>query len=188
MMQPGFTAPVEDAQSCFRAVLDALSRPGRVQVLDTQLTPPASLDRATAAVLLTLTDAETSLHHDAGDGADAWLRFHCGCPMGPMAQASFVLAVGRPPKLAELQQGSEEEPERGATLILQVASLETGTGWRLTGPGIEHEHRLAIQGMPDGFLAEWAAQRANFPRGVDIILCAGDRIAALPRGTRIEEG
>lgn len=187
-MHPGFTDPVQDAQSCFRAVLEAMSRPGRVQVLEPVLTPPAALHPATAAVLLTLADAETPLHHDAGAEADAWLRFHCGCPTASQAEASFALVVGQPPALSSLAQGSDEEPERGATLVLQVSVLEAGRGWRLTGPGIAQEHRLLVEGLPPGFLDEWRAQRSSFPRGVDIILCAGNRIAALPRGIRIEEG
>ncbi|MCG7362304.1 phosphonate C-P lyase system protein PhnH [Roseomonas sp. ACRSG] len=187
-MRPAFTDPVQDAQSCFRAVLEAMSRPGRIQVLEGALTPPAALHPSTAAVLLTLADAETPLHHDAGAEADAWLRFHCGCPVASAAEAAFVLAVGQPPMLSSLAQGSDEEPERGATLVLQVPGLESGHGWRLTGPGIAQEHRLRVEGLPPGFLAEWRAQRAGFPRGVDIILCAGTRIAALPRGIRIEEG
>jgi len=187
-MRPGFTDPVQDAQSCFRAVLEAMSRPGRIQVLPDGLTPPAALHPATAAVLLTLTDAETPLHHDAGTEADTWLRFHCGCPAVSMADAAFVLATGQPPAVSALAQGSDEEPERGATLILQVPALESGHGWRLTGPGIAQEHRLWVEGLPPGFVADWRAQRACFPRGVDVILCAGHRIAALPRGIRIEEG
>jgi alpha-D-ribose 1-methylphosphonate 5-triphosphate synthase subunit PhnH len=187
-MRPGFTDPVQDGQSCFRAVLEALSRPGRIQTLDSALTPPAPLHPATAAVLLTLVDTETPLHHDAGAEADAWLRFHCGCPMAPVGEAGFVLAVTAPPALGTLATGSDEEPERGATLILQVESLEAGKGLRLRGPGIEHEHRLHVEGLPQGVLADRATLRGLFPQGVDIILCAGDRIAALPRTTLIEEG
>jgi alpha-D-ribose 1-methylphosphonate 5-triphosphate synthase subunit PhnH len=187
-MRPGFSDPVQDAQSCFRAVLEAMSRPGRIQSLPGGLLPPAPLHPATAAVLLTLADAETSVHHDAGAGADAWLRFHCGCPVADAAAASFVITTGQPPAIAFLAQGSDEEPERGATLILQLAALEAGHGWRLTGPGIAHEHHLRVDGIPAGFLADWQAQRARFPRGVDVILCSGTRIAALPRGIRIEEG
>jgi alpha-D-ribose 1-methylphosphonate 5-triphosphate synthase subunit PhnH len=187
-MQPGFTDPVQDSQSCFRAVLEALSRPGRVQHLDLPLAPPAPLHPATAAVLLTLVDAETPLHHDAGAEADAWLRFHCGCAIVPAGEAGFVLATGTPPALDSLDAGTDEEPERGATLILQVEALEEGHGWRLTGPGIEHEHRLAVRGLPEGFLAQRAALRGAFPRGVDVVLCAGTRIAALPRTTLVKEG
>lgn len=188
MMRPGFAQPVQGAQSCFRAVLEALSRPGRIQTLASGLTPPAPLHAATGAVLLTLVDAETPLHHDAGAEADAWLRFHCGCPMAEARDAAFVLAVAPPPALATLQAGTDEEPERGATLVIQVEALEAGTGWRLHGPGIEDEHRLLVRGLRSGFLADRATRRGLFPRGVDVILCAGDRIAALPRTTVIEEG
>jgi len=189
MMRPGFPDPVLDAQGCFRAVLEAMSRPGRVQRLAAPLEPPAPLAPATAAVLLTLVDAETPLFSDAGAEVEAWARFHCGCPMAPEAGAApFVLATGAPPPLASLCAGTEEEPEGGATLIWQVDGLEEGAGWRLAGPGIAEEHRLRVSGAPGDFLAQWATQRRRFPRGVDVILCAGDRIAALPRTTRIEEG
>jgi len=186
-MLPGFMDPVQDSQSCFRAVLEAMSRPGRIQVLSQGIKPPAPLHPATAAVLLTLADAETPLYHDAGAEADAWLRFHCGCPIASPEEANFVLATAEPPALAALAQGSDEEPERGATLVLQVAALEAGRGWSLTGPGIAREHRLQVDGLPPGFLAEWRRQRDSFPRGVDVILCAGTRVTALPRGIRIEE-
>jgi alpha-D-ribose 1-methylphosphonate 5-triphosphate synthase subunit PhnH len=87
----------------------------------------------------------------------------------------------------ELEAGTDEEPERGATLILEVAALEEAGGWRLRGPGIRDEHRLRVTGAPQGFIPEWGRNHARFPCGVDVILCAGTRIAALPRSLRIEE-
>jgi alpha-D-ribose 1-methylphosphonate 5-triphosphate synthase subunit PhnH len=45
-----------------------------------------------------------------------------------------------------------------------------------------------VAGAPQGFMAEWAANAVRFPRGVDVILCAGDTIAALPRSVSIREG
>jgi alpha-D-ribose 1-methylphosphonate 5-triphosphate synthase subunit PhnH len=188
MMRPSFDDPVRDAQSCFRAVLEAMSRPGRIQPLVHGLRPPGPLHPAAAAVLLTLADAETPLHHDAGQDAEAWLRFHCGSPSAIAAEAAFVLATGTPPLLAALSQGSDEEPERSATLVLQVASLTAGRGWRLSGPGIEQKHDLLVEGIPEGFVQQWQAQRRCYPRGVDVILCAETCIAALPRGICIEEG
>jgi alpha-D-ribose 1-methylphosphonate 5-triphosphate synthase subunit PhnH len=90
-------------------------------------------------------------------------------------------------RLLDLDPGTDEEPERGATLILEVTSLQEAPGWLLSGPGIRDTHRLRVEGAPAGFLLDWAANRARFPRGVDVILCAGTRIAALPRTVRIEE-
>ncbi|MBR0681650.1 phosphonate C-P lyase system protein PhnH [Roseomonas eburnea] len=189
MLTAGFADPVLDAQACFRAVLEAMSRPGRIQRAGSALTPPAPLNQAAAAVLLALADADTPLWLDAGAEAEAWLRFHCGAPVAAAAgAAAFALATAAPPALAALDQGTEEEPQRGATLVLQVEALEEGEGWHLTGPGIEREHRLRVTGAPAGFVAAWAANRAGLPCGVDVILCAGDRLAALPRSVMIAEG
>jgi alpha-D-ribose 1-methylphosphonate 5-triphosphate synthase subunit PhnH len=184
---PGFADPVLGAQAAFRAVLEATSRPGRVQRI-AGLAPPAPLAPAAAAALLALADPATPVWTDAGEEARAWLAFHAGCPFAAAPEhAAFVLATAAPPPLARLQAGSEEEPERGATLILQLAGLAEGRGWRLTGPGIEREHRLAAEGIPPGFAAERAALAPLFPRGVDVLLCAGEALAALPRTTRLEE-
>lgn len=181
---PGFADPVLDAQACFRAVLEAMSRPGRVQAIVPPPEVPPGLSPAAAAVLLTLVDAATPLRLVAGDEAAAWVRFHCGCRLVTDG-AAFVLDPAA--ALMELDPGTEEEPERGATLILEVAGLADGAGWRLAGPGIRDLHRLDVAGAPPGFVADWARSRARFPRGVDAILCAGTRIAALPRGVAIEE-
>jgi alpha-D-ribose 1-methylphosphonate 5-triphosphate synthase subunit PhnH len=46
---------------------------------------------------------------------------------------------------------------------------------------------LHAAGLPGDFVARWAANHALFPRGVDLVLCAGERLAALPRSVAIEE-
>lgn len=188
-LTPGFADPVLDAQATFRAVLEAMSRPGRIQRVGTGLRPPAPMMPSAAAVLLALADSGTTVWQDAGADAEAWLRFHCGAPFADApGEAAFVLATGAPPPVTTLNAGTEEEPERGATLIVQVASLQEGAGWRLSGPGIEREHQLAVAGLPADFVAAWAHSRTRFPRGVDVILCAGERLAALPRTVAIAEG
>lgn len=186
---PGFADPVLDAQSAFRAVLEAMSRPGRIATIDRPPEAPAPLMPAAAAALLTLADIDTPVWSDAGERAAAWLGFHAGCPIVPTPRAArFALATGAAPMLDALDPGTEEEPQLSATLILQVAALEAGSGWRLTGPGIEHAHHLHVTGLPADFLAQWRAQRPLFPCGVDVILCAGTRLAAMPRTVQIEEG
>lgn len=188
-LTPGFADPVLDAQASFRAILEAMSRPGRIQRIEARITPPAPLCAAAGAALLSLADADTPLWLDAGDTVAEWLRFHCGAPITPeIGAARFAVAVGAAPSLESLDVGTDEDPQLGATLFLQVAGLEAGNGWRLTGPGIQHEHLLRVIGAPPGFLAAWARNRHLFPRGVDVLLCAGDMIAALPRSVMIAEG
>ena len=182
---PGFADPVLDGQACFRAVLNAMSRPGRVQQVIPPCELPPGLSPAAAAVLLTLVDADTPLRLNAGPDAEAWVRFHCGCPLVSDG-AAFVLDAAA--ELLTLACGTEEEPQNGTTLILEASELQESTGWRLTGPGIRDCHALRVTGVPPGFVAAWARNRARFPCGVDVILTAGDRLAALPRTVRIEEG
>lgn len=184
---PGFAAPVTDSQSCFRAVLDAVARPGRIYTLAALVQPPPGLDPATAAVILTLADAETSIWFDDGAApAREWVTFHCGAPGADAASATFALAVA-PVELDDFTAGTDDAPELGATVILQVAALGHGQACTLSGPGIEGRATLMVEGLPDGFTASWAANRARYPRGIDIILCAGNRVAALPRTVTIED-
>ena len=188
-LTPGFADPVLDAQASFRAILEAMSRPGRIQRIEARIAPPAPLCTAAGAALLSLADADTPLWLDAGDAVAEWLRFHCGAPITTdIGAARFALACAAAPELVTLDIGTDEDPQLGATLILQVAGLVAGEGWRLTGPGIQHEHRLRVLGAPADFTAAWARNQALFPRGVDVLLCAGDSIAALPRSVMIAEG
>jgi alpha-D-ribose 1-methylphosphonate 5-triphosphate synthase subunit PhnH len=186
-MNPGFDNAVLGAQSSFRSMLHALAHPGSILELRDTPDAPAPLCPAAGALALALCDADTPLWHDAGAAVTEWLRFHAGAPLVAAHEARFLIATGAPAALASLALGSDEAPQDGATLFLQVEALEAGAGWTLTGPGIESTQDLTVIGAPPGFVAERASLSGLFPRGLDIILCAGRRIAGLPRTTRIVE-
>ena len=191
---PGFADPVRDSQATFRALLDAMAHPGKIQNVR-----PASaaldhgaglaispLHPATAALLLTLADAETPLWLDpAVIAVTGWVAFHCGAPLVSAAEAQFAVALADPP-FAALHAGTDEEPENSATLILQVAALGAGDCYTLTGPGLASATTFAAAGLPPEFQAFWSANHRLFPRGIDLILTEGDRFAALPRTVRME--
>ena len=187
---PGFADPVRDSQRCFRAVLDAMSNPGRIVRLTGLPEAPDGLDPATAAVCLSLVDFETALWLPEamhGGPAQAYLRFHCGCPIvGDASEAAFAIALGSAlPDLARFPVGHDQYPDRSATLILQVEEIRADGGKRLSGPGIEAEARLDIGGLDDSF---WAAQHDNaalYPLGLDFIFTSGRDVAAMPRTTRV---
>lgn len=189
-LTPGFAEPVEDAQSCFRLLLDAMARPGRVYAVH-GLDAPAPLCAAAAAVLLTLVDPETPLWLDPNAAAARdWIAFHTGATVaGDPAQAVFALALSLPPPvMAALPLGSDEAPETSATVILQVASLTSGRRFVLEGPGLREPAILAADGLPGDFAEVWRHNHALFPRGIDLILCAGNLLAALPRSVTVREG
>jgi alpha-D-ribose 1-methylphosphonate 5-triphosphate synthase subunit PhnH len=186
---PGFSDPVGAAQASFRAVLTALSEPGRIMTLELALEPPHPLGLAAAALALSLLDGDTPLWCDAAARAAApSLRFHTGAPLVEAPErARFALLADAAalPSLATFDAGTDEYPDRSATVILAVEALGAGDDLVLRGPGIAETRTLAVTGLPAGFRAEWHANHARFPRGIDVILTAGNRLAGLPRSVQI---
>jgi alpha-D-ribose 1-methylphosphonate 5-triphosphate synthase subunit PhnH len=187
----GFTDAVLESQEAFRRVLDALSHPGRIERLGGALTPPPGLTPAAAALLLTLADYETPLWLAPGLGAPiaAWLRFHTAAPLTQQpAEARFAVLTGAPgePELAAFPAGDDLYPDRSATVILQCAGLEGGRPVTLAGPGIPDTRQIAPAGLPAGFWRQLALNNRQYPRGVDVVLVAGDQLIGLPGSLRLE--
>lgn len=181
LLTPAFSDS-HQAQRCFRAILDAMSHPGRIQTLDLTLEPPAPLSPAAAACLLTLTDGMTSVA--LPDLAAPWLTFHTGARIAGPASADFTVTQ-QLPCLTDLPAGTDETPEDGATLIIDLPTLDTGAAVRLTGPGLESTLTTVLP-FDTAFIAQWRLQSERAPRGVDLVLCAGHRLLALPRSVAIE--
>lgn len=185
----GFADPVHQGQQAFRALLEALARPGRIHRLPTLPEPVDGLGPAAAALALALLDFETPVWLDAHSRAAAgFMRFHCSCAIVDQpARASFAFINGFDalPALADFALGSDAEPEESTTLVIEVAELRNDGPLALTGPGIERQHRLGVGGLDAAHLDERAALHELFPRGLDLFLTCGDRVCGLPRTTRI---
>ena len=179
----GFTTAPQQSARAFRAALEAMARPGTIWTLD-GAAPPAPLSIAAGVLVLTLCDGTTPLH--LGPTLDTplirdWITFHTGAPLvtAPMAQ----FALGTWADLSPVDRfaiGLPDYPDRSATLIVEMATL-TPTGPRLTGPGIATDARLSL---PE--TAAFQANRILFPMGFDTYLTCGNRVAALPRSTKVE--
>ena len=196
-MLAGLCNPVLDSQRIFRAVLEATTHPGRILAvdgppLDPELAPRWPLHPATTAVCLALLDFETPLWLDLAARTPEvtdYLRFHCGCPIvddPTAARFAVVVHASSMPPPATFDPGSEEYPDRSATVIVQARTL-SAAGRRLTGPGIELEVQLEAEGLPARFWEDLRVNHARFPRGIDVLLTAGRSLAALPRTTRVED-
>ncbi|HWJ75762.1 MAG TPA: phosphonate C-P lyase system protein PhnH [Kaistia sp.] len=190
----GFADPVLDAQAHFRKLMDALARPGSIRAFTPGLTPPGGMPVELAAIALTLADHETAVWLDPVLAADpaiaAWLAFHTGARIttDPAEAAfAFVADIGTMPPLAAFAAGDDAYPDRSTTLVIAVNELTAEGTLILSGPGIERERRLCVVPWQTSLSDELAANRALFPRGVDLILAASGCIAALPRTTRIRE-
>jgi alpha-D-ribose 1-methylphosphonate 5-triphosphate synthase subunit PhnH len=190
---PGFADVVHDSQAVFRALLDALARPGSIVSVDAALAeaaPHGRVQRAAFASLLALADYSTPVHLPDDDRAlgDA-VRFHTGAPLtADPAQAVFAyLSDARTmPALDTFALGEPESPESAATLFIQVDSLDEGPPLTWRGPGIRESRTVAIGGLPPRFWQERAALAPLFPCGIDCYFVAGGSLVGLPRTTHVE--
>jgi alpha-D-ribose 1-methylphosphonate 5-triphosphate synthase subunit PhnH len=186
-LAPGFRDPVHDAQTTFRAILDALAHPGRIVERPAALAALAPLGDAAAAIALTLCDMDTPIWLDSGLARCAdYLRFHCGAPQAAApgdAHFAFISDPSALPALDTFALGSDEYPDRSTTLVVEIAGLRAGKGHTLSGPGIAGSARLAVAGLPDGFWRERETLAVLMPRGLDVIFTCGPRLAVVPRTT-----
>lgn len=189
-LTPGFADPVHNTQAVFRTLLDALSRPGTVGVVENGL-PEVRATRAELAAfaaLLTLCDYATPVWLAQPDAALASaLRFHTGAPLvDDPAQAAFAYIhdADALPSLENFAPGEAESPEQSVTLLIRVEALTGGTPVVLSGPGIQHTATIAPVGLPEHFWRERAALAPLFPCGIDCYLVCGSTLIGLPRTTQ----
>lgn len=174
--------PIPDADerrdnAAFKAVRDALARPGLVRTLP----EPGPLVVARALIDR---ECRVAVH-------DPDLRREVAA-LGPtlvppeLADHAFDHAgdAAALARLARLPAGSALYPEAGATAIL-TATLDGGTRLRLGGPGVDGRIEVALGGVVAGFWAMRAAA-CRYPLGIDLLIVDGARLLGLPRSTDIE--
>lgn len=183
----GFDEPVLEAQLSFRALMTALSFPGRVVELDRAQEAPAGWPSALAAAVLTLLDADVSVWLDPAartPGAEGFVRFHTGCPIvDDPAAARFAVILD--PSTAPYEAfaiGEDQYPDRSATLLIATPALAGGEGVTLSGPGIQSVTEIAPAGELRQLWQAWRRNRALYPLGFDVFLMADDAVLGLPRG------
>ncbi|MEL6574269.1 MAG: phosphonate C-P lyase system protein PhnH [Pseudomonadota bacterium] len=187
LYEGGFADPAPQSAAAFRAALEALARPGRIERIG-GCRPPAGLSPAAGGLLLSVADADTPVWVPEGaEDIAAWTLFHTGAPRA-LRRGDAAFAAGSWDALMPLTdwpEGTADYPDRATTLIVDVPSLEGGDALRLSGPGIKGATEVAPM-LPREAVAALAANRARFPLGVDLYLAAGEAVMGLPRSTRVE--
>lgn len=169
-------------QRLFRAVMQAMARPGMVGGLGalTEGQPAAR------AVLATFMDGSVSLSDPHGllEAAD-WplLQARQTSP----EEADYVLCDGALAPDFQPKLGTLPSPDFSATLLLSVARLGEGaTRLRVSGPGVNGRAELTVDGLNPAWLMAREDWVCAFPLGVDVILADAERVAALPRTTHVK--
>ncbi|ASJ63696.1 phosphonate C-P lyase system protein PhnH (plasmid) [Sinorhizobium meliloti] len=187
-----FADPVFGAQSVFRSLMDCFARPGIIGRLSTVAAPPAPLGEASGAVALTLCDHDTPVWLSPAlskSSAPKWIAFHTGAGVTDTKDEprfAFFEKGAAVPGFDQFALGTQEYPDRSTTLVVEVEALEGGQPLIGRGPGIKNGIVIAPKGLPDVFLDLWAANRAIFPRGIDLVLTAREAVLCLPRTTKLE--
>ncbi|UWQ80078.1 phosphonate C-P lyase system protein PhnH [Leisingera sp. S132] len=178
----GFGNPQVAAAHAFRAAMNAMARPGQVQEIS-GATPPEGVSVAAGSLLLTLCDPETGVYLAPDVDSEAlrgWLAFHTGAPVVDAGQADFALGGWQHLQpLSRFRIGTVEYPDRSATLIVEMHSLDVANA-ALSGPGIKEMARMQV---PE--LAALQANAALFPLGLDFFFTFGSQVSALPRSTQV---
>lgn len=179
-------ARTQTQQSVYRSILNAFSYPGTVLELSY---PMDSL----SLVLATLVDSSVKLA-DLDHSVPRELGPLLGCSPANFEEADFIVCSGAsfpvPDRLPRL--GSLDHPHLGATLFLVCSELkvhanagQSGLAIGVSGPGVEFCNELYVTGL----CTEWLESRnvwvARFPMGVDIVLCAANRVVGIPRTSKL---
>jgi alpha-D-ribose 1-methylphosphonate 5-triphosphate synthase subunit PhnH len=186
--------PALSSQAVFRAVMDALARPGKPARLAGTGPIVHPLSAEALAIVRALADFETPLWVDPVLSASAPLRdhigFHTGAPIvDDASRAAFALvSAGGPwPDADDLALGTADYPDRSTTLIVDGVDLDGGEPLALEGPGIAGSITLRPGGVPDDLKGRLKANRALFPRGIDILLVGSGFVLGLPRSVTVRE-
>lgn len=177
----GFANPPHQSATAFRGIMRAMACPGTIHNVP-GATPPSPVSEAAGTTLLTLCDHDTGVHLAGAYNTQAvrdWITFQTGAPLVNALAAQFVLGSWPDIDLSALAIGTAEYPDRSATVIVEMQSLQA-QGATLRGPGIKDTAVLNLPG-----LAPFRRNAALFPLGLDFIFTCGEHIAAVTRSTRV---
>lgn len=170
-----FSPSEQRSRAAFLALLGALSRPGTIHTLP-----------GVGAVGEALLDLETTFFTPDAETADRLHRLKARRTAAADAEYHFYLTLTEADldSIGQAPVGTLEYPDRGATLVVGC-TLDAGRAVRLAGPGVDGDIELRVGGLPAGFW-ELRNARRDYPRGWDVFLIDGGRVAGVPRSSEVE--
>jgi alpha-D-ribose 1-methylphosphonate 5-triphosphate synthase subunit PhnH len=190
MTAPVPTKRILREQRAFRAMLNALARPGTIERIDPLPDVPSPFALA-AALLEAVVDHEVTFAIAPGNAAveEAVLR-RTGSIVGEPATADYVVTTlsALPATLVAVKAGSPEFPDHSATVVTVVPGFDSGQSLLIEGPGIPGSTPIAIEGWTPAHTQAFREKNDLLPQGVDLVLVdAAGCLAAFTRYTRIME-
>jgi alpha-D-ribose 1-methylphosphonate 5-triphosphate synthase subunit PhnH len=184
---------IHESQQHFRALLDATARPGTlIRFSDAKVSPPPTLNKASALVGLALLDADASFY-TSNESSSHYLQTNTHSVCTDAEDADFLFLYGQrgTEEAQRAKIGTARYPEGGATLIIDIDRIdgELGIGAMalvLKGPGIDGERTVYTWGLPAELLVLRMEKNDEFPAGIDWVLSDVEGVVCcLPRTTQI---
>ncbi len=191
---------VHDIQAAYRRVVHATSFPGTVVDISEQASLvdiESHLPDPMIVLAMMLVDAEVTFYIASSDArADATVISQLTYARVATSEEAGYLFLARSgnASIASLIEaariGSLTDPHLGATIIVEVSSLEALVSEHpgcivLSGPGVREIAYLAIPEID--WVEPRRRQNEEYPLGVDLMLVTpAGQLASIPRTTRLE--
>lgn len=173
-------------QKTFRRLMNAMANPGKFYstIMEENL---STLEK----ICLTLLDHEVTFSFVGERVKEETINkiiYLTGSRYTTIEEADYVILNGNAHSeiLNNIQIGTLEEPEKGATLIYNLEenkSLEVKL--KISGPGIKDFMEINLTGITREEIEKIKKINLGYPLGVDVIFCYEDEIVCLPRSTMI---
>lgn len=193
---------VYDSQKNFRILMDSMSRPGEVFKLCSNnfINAPIGFNSNFLTILKTLGDNTVSfnLANMKNEEIQKYIEVNTGMNAANLSDADYVLFKGWEfdEGILELNLGSFEFPEKGATAIIETENILRGEfreSFRskveitMRGAGIEDRNIVSICGLDKRYIEELENINSMFPIGVDVIFIDSEgNLTCLCRTTKLE--
>ena len=192
----GFNDPIHDAQNCFRKILKALSEPGKQCIMDKHQ-GLAPLNAAASQIMMSLCDQQTGVHICSAinhEGEERILQhcldnliFHNSVVTCSQDKADFVVTSGKEEfNFNDYKMGTDENPEEGATIIVQTDSFCGGACFRISGPGIKNAFEVHLGDLSYSLQSYLLNPEYQYPLGLDFMFCYENTLIAISRTTKVE--
>jgi alpha-D-ribose 1-methylphosphonate 5-triphosphate synthase subunit PhnH len=190
---------VHDAQSQFRIIMDAMARPGKINLMDkTSIEPPTGFNKASGIIGFSLLNADVSfyvLKRENKESISEYISLNTQAAIASIDTADFIFLQGKGDSSAlyHVKKGSLSYPENSASIIIDATKIsyetesEGSTKIVLKGPGIESSSEVFITGIDPLIFETTKDINAEFPLGIDLIFTdTNGFILCIPRSNQFE--
>lgn len=177
-----------ETQKTFRILMNSMASPGELFCTD----QTEDMLPLTIRICETLIDHEVSFSVVGEKVEETFINeiaFRTGAEYVDATQAMYVIVCGGSSAgaIQNLNPGTLEYPERGATVIYMVDNLAAtgGVPLLLSGPGIKEPFITTIDGVAKDEFKLLQQINSEYPLGIDAIFCDEKQVLSLPRTTSV---